>query len=282
VSAAAGTGIESCAAATSGRYRVVERRSFGRYALLTLLAPELARAARPGQFVMAAVPGAAFHLRRPLSIHSIAGERLRLLVEPRGAGTLELAAAGVADTLALAGPLGNGFPLDGVTAALLVGGGIGVAPLQAVADALRARDVATTAAFGFRDAAQARLAGAFEIADLWVATDDGSVGRRASAVELAAEVRARLRPRTDAGRRAALGGGRGSPGLRVARGAHGLRHRRLSRLRGGDHPGVPAGLRRGARVPVRPAVRRARRGGVVSPARRWRRRSAAVVPNEAS
>jgi dihydroorotate dehydrogenase electron transfer subunit len=185
---AAAAGVESCAAATSGRYRVVERRSFGRYALLTLLAPEVARAARPGQFVMAAVPGAAFHLRRPLSIHSVAGDRLRLLVEPRGEGTLELAAAGVADTLGLAGPLGNGFPLADVTEALLVGGGIGVAPLQAVADALRARGVSTTAAFGFRDAEQARLAGAFEIADLWLATDDGSVGRRASAVELAAEV----------------------------------------------------------------------------------------------
>ena len=181
-------GLETCAAAASGRYRVVERRSFGRSALLTLLAPDIAAAARPGQFVMAAVPGVAFHLRRPLSIHSVHHDRVRLLVEPRGGGTLELAAAGVADTLALAGPLGNGFPLEGVTDGLLVGGGIGVAPLQFAADALRARGVPVTAAFGFRRAEQARLAGAIEIADLWVATDDGSVGRRATAVELAAEV----------------------------------------------------------------------------------------------
>ncbi len=82
--------------------------------------------------------------------------------------------AGVADTLALAGPLGTGFPLEGVQAALLVGGGIGTAPLQFVADVLRARGVPVTAAFGFRDEAQARLAGAFEIDDLWVATDDGT------------------------------------------------------------------------------------------------------------
>jgi dihydroorotate dehydrogenase electron transfer subunit len=181
-------GDETCAAATSGRFRVVERRSFGRYALLSVLAPGVAAAARPGQFVMAAVPGAAFHLRRPLSIHSVQGDRLRLLVEPRGAGTAGLAAAGVADTLDLAGPLGNGFPLEGLTEALLVGGGIGVAPLQSAADVLEARGVPTTAAFGFRDAEQARLAGAFEIADLWVATEDGSVGRRATAVELMTEV----------------------------------------------------------------------------------------------
>ena len=181
-------GEGGCATATSGRYRVVERRSFGPYALLTLVAPDIAASARPGQFVMVAVPGTAFHLRRPLSLHSVQGERLRLLVEPRGEGTRELAEVGVADSLSLAGPLGTGFPLEGVRAALLVGGGIGTAPLQFVADVLRAGGVPVTAAFGFRDEAQARLAGAFEIDDLWVATDDGTVGRRGSAVELAREV----------------------------------------------------------------------------------------------
>ena len=181
-------GEETCATATNGRYRVVERRSFGPYTLLTLLAPDVAAVARPGQFAMVALPGSGFHLRRPLSLHSVDGERVRLLIEPRGEGTRELADAGVADTLALAGPLGNGFPLDGVRVALLVGGGIGVAPLQFAADALRARGAAITAAFGFRDEAQARLAGAFAIDDLWVATDDGSVGRGGSAVDLARQV----------------------------------------------------------------------------------------------
>ena len=183
-------GEETCSAAMSGRYRVVDRRSFGPYALLSVLAPPMAAVARPGQFVMVAVPGPQFRLRRPLSIHSVEGERLRLLVEPRGEGTRELVAAGVADVLALAGPLGNGFPLDELEAALLVGGGIGVAPLQFVADDLRRRGVPVTAVFGFRDDAQARLAGAFEIGDLWVATDDGSVGRRGTAVELARDVKA--------------------------------------------------------------------------------------------
>ena len=87
-------GEETCAAATSGRYRVVDRRSFGPYALLSVLAPPLAAVARPGQFVMVAVPGPQFRLRRPLSIHSVYGERLRLLVEPRGEGTRELSRPG--------------------------------------------------------------------------------------------------------------------------------------------------------------------------------------------
>ena len=177
-----------CATATSGSFRVIERRSFGRYALLTLLAPEVAAVAQPGQFVMASVPGEGFHLRRPLSLHSADGERVRLLVEPRGEGSRTLAAAGVADVLSLAGPLGSGFPLDDLSSVLLVGGGIGTAPFQFVADALGARGLPMTAVFGFRDADQARLAGAFDIDDLYLATDDGSVGRRGTAVELAREV----------------------------------------------------------------------------------------------
>jgi len=180
-------GAQGCATATSGRYRVVECRSFGPYSLLTLLAPAIAAVARPGQFVMVALPGSRFRLRRPLSLHSVDGERVRLLVEPRGEGSRQLAETGIADVLELAGPLGNGFPLDDVSAALLVGGGIGVAPLQFVADALRARGATVTAAFGFRDRAQARLVGAFAIDDLWVATDDGSVGRRGSALDAARE-----------------------------------------------------------------------------------------------
>jgi NAD(P)H-flavin reductase len=220
---------------------VIERRSFGPYALLTLLAPDIAAVAVPGQFVMVALPGSRFRLRRPLSLHSVDGERVRLLVEPRGEGTRELAELGIADTLAVAGPLGHGFPLDRVHAALLVAGGIGVAPFQFVADVLRARGIPVTATFGFRDEGQARLAGAFEIDDLWVATDDGSVGR----------------PGPPSRRRTSLGERGRLVGLCLPRSAHGLRQRRLSRLRRGDSRGLPAGLRRRPGVRARPS--RARR-----------------------
>ena len=146
-------GEGSCAAATSGRYRVVERRSFGPYALLTLLAPDVAAVALPGQFVMVAVPGTQFHLRRPLSLHSVEGRAPAPAGRAARRGHARSWPTWASPTLSLAGPLGTGFPLDGVRAALLVGGGIGTAPLQFVADALRARGVPVTAAFGFRDEA---------------------------------------------------------------------------------------------------------------------------------
>ena len=170
--------------AVSRDCRIVESRRFGAFSLLSLAAPEIAARAAPGQFVMVGVPGGRFLLRRPLSLHSVAGERVKLLVEARGEGSAVLAAGEVGDTLPLAGPLGSGFRLEGVTAALLVAGGIGAAPLQFVADELVAAEAPVVGAFGFRDAAQARLVGAFEIERLWVASDDGSVGRRGTVVEL--------------------------------------------------------------------------------------------------
>ncbi len=178
------TGPEPERRAVSRDCRVVESRRFGVFSLLSLAAPEIAARAEPGQFVMVGVPGGRFLLRRPISLHSVADERVRLLVEARGAGSAVLAAAEVGDTLPLAGPLGTGFRLDGVRGGLLVGGGIGAAPLQFVADELVAAKVPVVAAFGFRDAAQARLLSAFEIDPLWVASDDGSLGRKGTVVDL--------------------------------------------------------------------------------------------------
>lgn len=171
--------------AVSVSCRVTGVRRFGRYALITLLASGIARRAQPGQFVMVGVPGPGFHLRRPISIHSVAGEAIRLLVEPQGVGSGALCEVVVADELEVAGPLGNGFLTDSGGPALVLGGGIGVAPLQLLVDRLLAVRASVTVAFGFRDAQQARLVSAFDVDQLWVATDDGTVGRRGTVLDLA-------------------------------------------------------------------------------------------------
>lgn len=170
--------------AETSRCRVVAARRLGAFTALELLAPRVAVAAQPGQFVMAAVPGGGFLLRRPLSLFTCRGDRVGLLVEVRGAGSERLAAVGVGEALELAGPLGTGFPTAGVADALLVGGGIGCAPLQFLADTLTGGGARVRAAFGFRDARQARLAAAFDLPRLWVASEDGSVGRRGTVVDL--------------------------------------------------------------------------------------------------
>jgi len=170
--------------AATTRCRVAAARRFGAFTTLELVAPELAALSRPGQFVMVTVPGGGHLLRRPISLYTARAGRLGLLVESRGAGSDRLCAVEVGEAVDVAGPLGTPFPTAGVTSALLVGGGIGCAPLQFLADTLGANGAQVTAVFGFRDGRQARIAGAFDLPRLWVATEDGSVGRRGMATEL--------------------------------------------------------------------------------------------------
>lgn len=164
--------------------RVAGARQFGEYALLTLAASDIARRAEPGQFVMVSVPAPGFHLRRPISVFRVDADRLAILVERRGPGSVLIADAAVGDTLTVNGPIGAGFPVAGVGKGLLVGGGIGTAPLQFLADELRRRGAEVTSVFGFRDARAARLTAAFDLEPLYLATEDGSDGLRGTVMDL--------------------------------------------------------------------------------------------------
>jgi len=169
--------------AETSHCRVAGVRHFGAFTALELVAPRVAAKAAPGQFVMVTVPGPGFLLRRPLSLFTVHGDRVGLLLEARGAGSERLTRLEVGESVDLAGPLGSAFPCVGVASALLVGGGIGCAPLQYLADELAAGS-SVTAAFGFRDFRAARAAGAFAIERLWVASEDGSTGRRGTVLDI--------------------------------------------------------------------------------------------------
>jgi dihydroorotate dehydrogenase electron transfer subunit len=88
----------------------------------------------PGQFFMLEAPGRP--LPRPMSLCLAPRGELGFLFEPIGPGTRALAALMPGDELQVLGPLGTGFRLD-VAQPLLVGGGIGVAPLPYLSEALR-------------------------------------------------------------------------------------------------------------------------------------------------
>ena len=119
--------------------RVVEHEDMGSgYRRLLLDAPAIASGAQPGQFVHLRVPALeASALRRPFSIFNAADGQLELLYKTVGRGTAALNGLGVGETVSVMGPLGHGFPLKCEGAALLVGGGFGVAPLYFLARALK-------------------------------------------------------------------------------------------------------------------------------------------------
>jgi NAD(P)H-flavin reductase len=105
----------------------------------------------PGQFFMLSPPGRV--LPRPMSLCLALPGELGFLLDPIGPGTRALAELEPGDELDVLGPLGNGFRLD-VERPLLVGGGIGIAPLPYLAERLGG----APALLGFRSAAHAEAA----------------------------------------------------------------------------------------------------------------------------
>jgi dihydroorotate dehydrogenase electron transfer subunit len=87
----------------------------------------------PGQFFMLEAPGRL--LPRPMSLCLAPSEELAFLIDPIGPGTRTLCALDPGDELHVLGPLGNGYDLE-VARPLLVGGGIGVAPLPYLSERL--------------------------------------------------------------------------------------------------------------------------------------------------
>lgn len=138
---------------------------------------------RAGQFVELSVPG--FYLRRPISVADSADGVLTLLVKEAGEGTKKLRTVKSGDTVDALTCLGNGFDLN-AEKPLLVGGGIGCAPLYKLAKDFAAAGVRPTAVLGFRNAAEVYYAEEFaRFCDVVIATDDGSAGVRGNAVSAA-------------------------------------------------------------------------------------------------
>jgi dihydroorotate dehydrogenase electron transfer subunit len=135
---------------TRERLSVVAAEPVGPYTLLRVRRGGL-DPGRPGQFFMLEAPGRL--LPRPMSLCLAPPGELAFLVDPIGPGTRAICALDGGDRLAVLGPLGNGFDLD-VERPLLVGGGIGIAPLPYLSEALGAPPTI----LGFRSARHAETA----------------------------------------------------------------------------------------------------------------------------
>src|SRR5213594_2800757 len=130
---------------------VVGAEGVGPYTLLRLGRGGL-DPGEPGQFSMLEAPGRL--LPRPMSLCLAPPGELGFLIDAIGPGTRALCALEAGDALQVLGPLGNGFRLD-VERPLLVGGGIGIAPLPYLSEALGR----PPASLGFRSERHAEAAG---------------------------------------------------------------------------------------------------------------------------
>lgn len=138
----------------------------------------------PGQFVEVRVDNSpSTFLRRPISINDVdaAANELYLLVACIGEGTRRLGRLKQGDTLNVMLPLGNGFTLPESTARkhLLVGGGVGVAPLLFLGRKIREAGAEPTFLLGARSKKDLLLLDDFKaLGRVFITTEDGSEGER--------------------------------------------------------------------------------------------------------
>lgn len=164
------------------RARIVSKKNWKGYFLLSLESPRIASEACSGQFIMVRInPHPYPLLRRPFSIHSRDERRIEIFFQTIGTGTNILSQKEIGDSLDILGPLGKGFSagatLKGKEVAA-VGGGRGIAPLYFLAQELRAKQASVKIFYGGKSLEDLPLKEKFEreAFDLLCSTDDGSYG----------------------------------------------------------------------------------------------------------
>ena len=155
-----------------------------RYVLMKLSDEKTLPEMLPGQFVEIRVDGSpSTFLRRPISINFVDRDQneLWLLVAAVGDGTRRLAQLQPGDTLNCLLPLGNGFtmPVSKAEKILLVGGGVGVAPLLYMGAEMARQGIKPTFLLGARTSADLLMLDEYErYGRVYVTTEDGSQGEK--------------------------------------------------------------------------------------------------------
>lgn len=174
------------------RAEVLSTRKLGSYHSLTLVAPEIAEKARPGQFLAVKMPeGREFLLRRHFAVHQASRRggwagTLEFIVDPSGPGTSWLTTTKAHEFLEVIGPLGKGFAYPKkLTNCLLVAEGHGAASLYFLAQELLARGKRVDMVVGgetlervFKPIEGKRLS-----QTVTIMTDDGTMGDRGSVMD---------------------------------------------------------------------------------------------------
>lgn len=149
------------------------------------LETRLAKDAHPGQFVAVYPNHESTLLPRPISICEVSEDkrRLRLVYRVAGKGTAEFASYGAEDSLEILGVLGNGFPIDKAKGkrVFLMGGGIGIPPMLELAKRL---DCRKQILLGYRDKDLFLQEDLARYGDVYVATEDGSVGTKGNVMDI--------------------------------------------------------------------------------------------------
>ena len=154
----------------------------GKDVFLMTLSGDLSSIKNPGEFINITVPG--YYLRRPISVCDFSEKHVDILYKVLGRGTKDLSEFEKGTKLDCLVGLGNGFEVKENVKPLLVGGGIGIAPLFALAKAFNKLGIKPALVYGARSKDDIVLVEELEkIADLHVCTDDGSLGYKGNVID---------------------------------------------------------------------------------------------------
>ena len=154
---------------------------------------DIPQTVKPGQFAGLYPAGGDMLLMRPISICRWDSSRgsLRFVYRAGGRGTRSFTSLQPGDQIDVLGILGNGYDTEAMLGrrVLLLGGGIGVPPMLELAAALKSgsADTKVTAVLGYRNRELFLKEEMEEFADVYIATEDGSVGTRGNVLDAVRE-----------------------------------------------------------------------------------------------
>lgn len=135
-----------------------------------------------GEFINITIPN--YYLRRPISVCRYSDKSVDILYKVLGRGTKDLSTFEKGTEIDTLVGLGNGFIVKENIKPLLIGGGIGIAPLFSLADKFNEIGIKPTLIYGARSKDDIVLIEELsKIADLHICTDDGSLGFKGNVIE---------------------------------------------------------------------------------------------------
>lgn len=160
------------------------------YYLMRVEGNKFSEYSKPGQFFMLQCKDNSKVLRRPISLHNVDGNILEFYYEALGKGTKEFTKLSIGETINIQGPLGNGYDTEvSGKNILVIGGGMGMAPIKYLIKDLRVNNDITFIGGG-RNAGAVKIIEEFKFEDiqLEIATDDGSIGIKGNTVDILKDI----------------------------------------------------------------------------------------------
>lgn len=164
-----------------GIFEIINKKNIGNTScILTLQYSKTLPEIFPGQFVEIEIPeNKNVFLRRPFSVYDVDYETnsIKVLIKNVGEGTKTLCLQKVGKKLNLIFPLGNSFTIPKNAKVLLVGGGVGIAPMMFLSKFLKEKGNFPEVLYGSRNSSEIAEKELFmQNAELHICTDDGSEG----------------------------------------------------------------------------------------------------------